>query len=55
VRATLTDGSQVCGTLLPAAASGIRGIDEHTKLARAALYFDTDLDSVFNVNVAKMP
>jgi len=34
--------------------NGIRGIDEHTKLARAALYFDTDLDSVFNINVAKM-
>ncbi|MEV0606594.1 ATP-binding protein [Polymorphospora rubra] len=34
--------------------SGIRGIDEHTKLARAALEFDTDLDSVFNINVAKM-
>ena len=34
--------------------NGIRGIDEHTKLARAALDFDTDLDSVFNINVAKM-
>lgn len=34
--------------------SGIRGIDEHTKLARAALDFDTDLDPVFNINVAKM-
>lgn len=34
--------------------NGIRGIDEHTKLARAALNFDTDLDSVFNINVAKM-
>lgn len=34
--------------------SGIRGIDEHTKLARAALDFDTDLDAVFNINVAKM-
>jgi hypothetical protein len=33
---------------------GIRGIDEHTKLARAALEFDTDLDSAFNINVAKM-
>lgn len=33
---------------------GIRGIDEHTKLARAALDFDTDLDLVFNINVAKM-
>lgn len=34
--------------------NGIRGIDEHTKLARAALDFDTDLDSVFNINVSKM-
>jgi hypothetical protein len=34
--------------------NGIRGIDEHTKLARAALDFGTDLDSVFNINVAKM-
>ena len=34
--------------------NGIRGIDEHTKLARAALDFDTDLDSVFHINVAKM-
>jgi hypothetical protein len=34
--------------------NGIRGIDEHTKLARAALDFSTDLDSVFNINVAKM-
>ena len=34
--------------------NGIRGIDEHTKLARAALEFDTDLDSVFNINVAKI-
>lgn len=34
--------------------AGIRGIDEHTKLARAALDFDTDLDSTFNINVAKM-
>ncbi|GAA1026224.1 hypothetical protein GCM10009557_03190 [Virgisporangium ochraceum] len=33
---------------------GIRGIDEHTKLARAALDFGTDLDAVFNINVAKM-
>lgn len=33
---------------------GVRGIDEHTKLARAALEFDTDLDIVFNINVAKM-
>jgi hypothetical protein len=34
--------------------AGIRAIDEHTKLARAALLFDTDLDSAFNINVAKM-
>jgi hypothetical protein len=34
--------------------SGIRGIDEHTKLARAALEFGTDLDTAFNINVAKM-
>ena len=34
--------------------SGIRGIDEHTKLARASLDFDTDLDEAFNINVAKM-
>ncbi len=34
--------------------NGIRGIDEHTKLARASLDFDTDLDPVFNINVAKM-
>ncbi|MFF5230680.1 ATP-binding protein [Dactylosporangium sp. NPDC000521] len=33
---------------------GIRGIDEHTKLARAALEFDTDLDAAFQINVAKM-
>jgi hypothetical protein len=34
--------------------AGIRGIDEHTKLARAALDFDTDLDGAFTINVAKM-
>lgn len=34
--------------------SGMRAIDEHTKLARASLDFDTDMDSVFHVNVAKM-
>ena len=34
--------------------NGIRGIDEHTKLARASLDFDTDLDTIFNINVAKM-
>jgi hypothetical protein len=33
---------------------GIRGIDEHTKLARASIDFDTDLDAAFNINVAKM-
>lgn len=33
---------------------GIRGIDEHTKLARVALDFDVDLDLAFNINVAKM-
>jgi anti-sigma regulatory factor (Ser/Thr protein kinase) len=34
--------------------NGIRAIDEHTKLARAALEFDTDLDEAFQINVAKM-
>jgi hypothetical protein len=34
--------------------AGIRAIDEHTKLARAALDFGTDLDAAFNINVAKM-
>lgn len=34
--------------------AGIRAIDEHTKLARAALDFDTDLDDAFNIDVAKM-
>jgi hypothetical protein len=34
--------------------NGVRGIDEHTKLARASLDFDTDLDVIFNINVAKM-
>ena len=33
---------------------GTRGIDEHTKLARASLDFANDLDQVFNINVAKM-
>lgn len=33
---------------------GMRGIDEHTKLGRAALDFSTSLDAVFQVNVAKM-
>jgi hypothetical protein len=34
--------------------NGLRGIDEHTKLARAAIDFDTDLDEIFQINVAKM-
>lgn len=34
--------------------AGVRAIDEHTKLARAALDFGTDLDAVFNIDVAKM-
>lgn len=34
--------------------AGIRAIDEHTKLARVAINFDTDLDPAFNINVAKM-
>ena len=34
--------------------AGLRGIDEHLKLARVALTFDTDLDLAFNINVAKM-
>lgn len=34
--------------------NGIRGIDEHTKLARASIDFDTDLDETFQINVAKM-
>lgn len=34
--------------------SGIRGIDEHTKFARASIDFDTDLDEAFQINVAKM-
>jgi hypothetical protein len=34
--------------------AGTRGIDEHTKLARASLDFTNDLDEVFNINVAKM-
>ena len=34
--------------------NGVRGIDEHTKLARASLDFDTDLDEAFQINVAKM-
>lgn len=34
--------------------AGLRSIDEHTKLARAALNFPTALDEHFHVNVAKM-
>lgn len=34
--------------------AGLRGIDEHLKLARVALDFGTDLDAAFNINVAKM-
>lgn len=34
--------------------SGIRAVDEHTKFARAALDFQTDLDTLFQINVAKM-
>ena len=34
--------------------NGLRAIDEHTKLARVALEFDTDLDDAFHINVAKM-
>jgi len=34
--------------------AGVRAIGEHTKLARAALSFDTDLDDLFHTNVAKM-
>jgi len=34
--------------------AGLPGVDEHTKLARAALDFDPVLDELFGVNVAKM-
>lgn len=34
--------------------AGTRALDEHTKLARASVDFDTDLDDAFNINVAKM-
>jgi hypothetical protein len=34
--------------------SGLRAIDEHTKLARAAVDFGPELDDVFRINVAKM-
>lgn len=33
---------------------GIRAADEHTKFARASLDFQTDLDLLFRINVAKM-
>ena len=33
---------------------GIRAADEHTKLARASLDFETELDGLFQINVAKM-
>ena len=33
---------------------GLRAADEHTKLARAAMEFAPDLDSLFRVDVAKM-
>jgi len=32
----------------------MRSIDEHTKLARAAIEFGPELDDLFRVNVAKM-
>jgi hypothetical protein len=34
--------------------SGLRAADEHTKFARAALDFQTQLDDLFQINVAKM-
>lgn len=33
---------------------GLRAQDEHTKLARVAIDFDTELDELFQINVAKM-
>jgi hypothetical protein len=33
---------------------GVRAADEHTKFARASVDFQTDLDSLFQINVAKM-
>ena len=33
---------------------GLRAIDEHTKLARAAIDFMPELDELFRINVAKM-
>lgn len=34
--------------------SGMRGLDEHSKLARASIDFPTELDVAFQINVAKM-
>jgi hypothetical protein len=34
--------------------SAIRSVDEHTKFARASVDFQTDLDALFQINVAKM-
>jgi hypothetical protein len=34
--------------------SGIRTVDEHTKLSRIALMFSPELDAAFGINVAKM-
>lgn len=34
--------------------SSLRAIDEHTKLARAAIDFDPELDEFFQINVSKM-
>lgn len=34
--------------------SGVRSVDEHTKLGRAAVDFPTELDQLFRINVAKM-
>jgi hypothetical protein len=34
--------------------AGIRSVDEHTKFARASVDFETDLDALFQINVAKM-
>jgi hypothetical protein len=43
------------GRLLQAGGwSYIRSVDEHTKLLRVAVDFDTDLDSAFAINVTKM-
>lgn len=33
---------------------GMRAADEHTKLARIAVHFNSPLDELFNVNIAKM-